>query len=176
MIGIFHAVEFIAVLTLNLLWINWSHETQSCFGPVKVDIVDQNCTKILYYKNLPRTHHYQSFDEELMRLSAHLHDFKLAYLPTLFMVLLIHLICISTSILLIIGVLLKRKILLIPWLIIGEVIVVFYFSMSIVIIFLEANLFTSGTSVFGLFSILCLCIAFIQAYFWILVQVSIMTI
>ena len=175
MIGIFHAVEFIAVLTLNLLWINWSHEAKSCFGPVKVDIVDRNCTGILYYKNLPRTHHYQSFDEELMRLSAHLHDFKLAYLPTLFMVLLIHLICISTSILLIIGVLLKRKILLIPWLIIGEVVVVFYFSMSIVIIFLEANLFTSGTSVFGLFSILCLCIAFIQAYFWILVQVSIMT-
>ena len=115
LIGIFHTLEFIAALTLNILWINWSHDTKSCFGPVKVDIVDQNCTEILRYKSLPRTHDYQSFDEELMRLSAHLHDFKLAYLPTLFMVLFIHLICIGTSILLIIGVFLKRKILLIPW-------------------------------------------------------------
>lgn len=115
LIGIFHTLEFIAVLTLNLLWINWSHDTQSCFGPVKVDIVDRNCTEILHYKSLPRTHHYQSFDEELRRLSAHLHDFKLAYLPTLFMVLFIHLICIATSLLLIIGVFLKRKTLLIPW-------------------------------------------------------------
>ena len=44
--------------------------------------------------------------------------------------------------------------------------------MALVIIFLEGKLFQSGTSVFGLFTVLSLCLATMQAYFWILVQVT----
>ena len=48
----------------------------------------------------------------------------------------------------------------------------FWASMALVIIFLEGKLFQSGTSVFGLFTVLSLCLATMQAYFWILVQVT----
>ena len=95
------------------------------------------------------------------------------YVPTLLMILIIHFVSIGAGLLLIIGVFLRRKILMIPWLIIGEIIVAFWASMALVIIFLEGKLFQSGTSVFGLFTVLSLCLATMQAYFWILVQVSI---
>ena len=94
------------------------------------------------------------------------------YVPTLLMILIIHFVSIGAGLLLIIGVFLRRKILMIPWLIIGEIIVAFWASMALVIIFLEGKLFQSGTSVFGLFTVLSLCLATMQAYFWILVQVS----
>ena len=94
------------------------------------------------------------------------------YVPTLLMVLMIHFVAIGAGLLLIIGVFLKRKTLMIPWLIIGEVIVAFWATMVLVIIFLEGKLFQSGTSVFGLFTVLSLCIAALQAYFWLIVQVS----
>ena len=45
----------------------------SCFGPVKVDIVTENCTELIRYQKLPRTHHFATFHEELLRLSAHFH-------------------------------------------------------------------------------------------------------
>ena len=94
------------------------------------------------------------------------------YVPTLLMILIIHFVSIGAGLLLIIGVFLRRKILMIPWLIIGEIIVAFWASMALVIIFLEGKLFQSGTSVFGLFTVLSLCLATMQAYFWILVQAS----
>ena len=45
------------------------------------------------------------------------------YVPTLLMILIIHFVSIGAGLLLIIGVFLRRKILMIPWLIIGEIIV-----------------------------------------------------
>ena len=48
--------------------------------------------------------------------------------------------------------------------------IAFWASLVILIIFLESHLFIRGTSVFGLFSILSLCLAFIQSYFWVVVQ------
>ncbi len=38
--------------------------------------------------------------------------------------------------------------------------------LSIFIIFLEGRLYTVGSTVFGLFSIICLFIASLEAYFW----------
>ena len=43
------------------------------------------------------------------------------YVPTLLMILIIHFVSIGAGLLLIIGVFLRRKILMIPWLIIGEI-------------------------------------------------------
>ena len=48
-------------------------KSKSCFGPVKVDIVTQNCTELIRYQKLPRTHHFTTFYEEMLRLSAHFH-------------------------------------------------------------------------------------------------------
>ena len=93
------------------------------------------------------------------------------YVPTLLMIFMIHFVAIGAGLLLIIGVFLKRKTLMIPWLIIGEIIVAFWATMVLVIIFLEGKLFQSGTSVFGLFTVLSLCVAALQAYFWLIVQV-----
>ena len=47
------------------------------------------------------------------------------YVPTLLMILIIHFVSIGAGLLLIIGVFLRRKILMIPWLIIGEIFVAF---------------------------------------------------
>ena len=44
--------------------------------------------------------------------------------------------------------------------------------MFVAIIYIEAKLFIPGRSVFGLFSAVCLFLACLQLYFWILVQVS----
>ncbi len=95
----------------------------------------------------------------------------MSYVSTLLMVIILNLTSAGSGILLVFGVLLKRKVLIIPWLIIGEVMVVFYFTFMIVIIFIEAKLFGVGKSVFGLFSVIFLCLAFVQAYLWIVVQV-----
>lgn len=171
-IGLIHSLQFIATFITILYFVNDSHLSQSCFGLVKVDLVAGNCTQLLEYQKLPRTHQFQTFHEELLKLSAHFHDFKMEFLPTVLMVIITHLVSIGAGIMLILGVYLKRKVLLIPWLIVGEVIVAFWASMVIVVIFLENSLFIEGTSVFGLFSILALCLAFVQAYFWVVVQVS----
>ena len=48
------------------------------------------------------------------------------YVPTLLIILIIHFVSIGAGLLLIIGVFLKRKILMIPWLIVGEIIVAFW--------------------------------------------------
>ena len=53
-------------------------------------------------------------------------EFKMEYVPTLLMILIIHFVSIGAGLLLIIGVFLRRKILMIPWLIIGEIIVAFW--------------------------------------------------
>ena len=63
------------------------------------------------------------------------------YVPTIIMILIIHFVSIGAGLLLIIGVFLKRKILMIPWLIVGEIILAFWTSMILVIIFLEGKLF-----------------------------------
>jgi hypothetical protein len=55
---------------------------------------------------------------------------------------------------------------------VGEVKVVFFALMGAVIIFLEGKLFRVGQSVFGLFSVVTLCLTFIQAYQWVIVQVK----
>ena len=52
----------------------------SCFGPVKVDIVTENCTELIRYQKLPRTHHFATFHEELLRLSAHFHVSRIFHL------------------------------------------------------------------------------------------------
>ena len=69
-IGFVHTVEFILMLGFHLFWINDSQYSKSCFGPIKVDVIDENCTELLIYQKLPRTHEFQTFQEELLRLSA----------------------------------------------------------------------------------------------------------
>ena len=135
-------------------------------------LLSENCTELLLYQNLPKTHDFKDFHQEVLRLSAFFHDYKLDFIPTMFSIIIIHIISITSGLLLIIAVALKRKVLLIPWLIVGEIIVVFWSAMVIVIIILESKLFESGKSVFGLFTALSLCIACVQAYLWIIVQVS----
>ena len=56
-------------------------------------------------------------------------------------------------------------------LIVGEVKCVFWTSMFVAIIYIEDKLFIHGRSVFGLFSAVCLFMACLQIYFWILVLV-----
>ena len=61
-------------------------------------------------------------------------------------------------------------------LIVGEVKCVFWTSMFVAIIYIEDKLFIHGRSVFGLFSAVCLFMACLQIYFWILVLVILISI
>ena len=44
-----------------------------------MDIVTENCTELIRYQKLPRTHHFATFHEELLRLSAHFHVSRIFY-------------------------------------------------------------------------------------------------
>ena len=114
-IGVYHTLLFIASATMSIYSINVSYFAKSCFGPIKVDIVAENCTQLLAYQKLPRTHEFEGLHQELLRLSAHFQDFKMDYVSTLIMILITHLVSIGAGILLLFGVYLRRKIFLIPW-------------------------------------------------------------
>ena len=98
-----------------MYWIYYSYHAKSCFGPISIDIIEHNCSELLRYQKLTSDHYFPTFHEELLRLSAFFQGFKMHYIPTLIMLIFIHLISIGSGLAMFFGVLLKRKILLIPW-------------------------------------------------------------
>ena len=53
-ISIIHTTKFIISLILSVLWINHSYFNQSCFGPISVDIIENNCSDLLDYQRYTR--------------------------------------------------------------------------------------------------------------------------
>eukprot|EP00095_Tigriopus_kingsejongensis_P012045 maker-scaffold90_size386344-snap-gene-1.21 protein:Tk12045 transcript:maker-scaffold90_size386344-snap-gene-1.21-mRNA-1 annotation:"hypothetical protein DAPPUDRAFT_310676" len=159
LLGVVFLVSSLANLVLGILWSLSLKD--ACYGPIYVPS-DEGCRE-----NLKNSTDLQI---ELMSISKYMQSYKLRYYLFLTLFVLINLITMATSWLLGYGAFKEKRTFLIPWMIMAKTWIFLLVVTTIYIIFLEARLFSVGTTVFGLFSLATLFLACLLAYFWVVVE------